>query len=83
MPRSIDNLVAGKALFLRADEVLKKGMEGLVAQPSYLPLTVEVPLGMGEEGTVVEHPQSADRSVCLHFGSSFLSQRASGADIVS
>jgi hypothetical protein len=46
---SIDNFVARKALLLRADEVLKKSMERLEAQPAHLSVMVEVPLRMGEE----------------------------------
>jgi len=60
MPSSIDNLVTGKALLLRADELLEKTMEGLVTQPSHLSLMVEIPLCVGEEGTIVENPDSTD-----------------------
>ncbi len=60
MPGSVNNLVAGKSLFLSADEVLKKCMQRFVPQPPQLPLMVEVPLRMREVGTVVKHPDSTD-----------------------
>lgn len=60
VPGCVDNFVAGKALLLRADEVLKKGMQRLKAQPSHLPLMVEVPLRVGEKGAVVKHSDSTD-----------------------
>ena len=53
MPCGVDNLIAGKALLLGADEVLKKAMQELEAQPSHLPLMPEVSLRMGEERAIV------------------------------
>ena len=63
MPGRIYDSVAGKALFLRADEPFKRLMKKLEAEPSDFPFMVEVPLRMCEEGTVVKHSDSKDRSL--------------------